>query len=198
MAELTYRQIYAVRDDGSMRTHVALLRGVNVGGHNRVPMAELRQIAEALGHTAVATYVNSGNVVFATDRSDTPTLAGEFATAIEAALGLRIETVVLSRAELAGVVAANPCGAPEDPKRLHVILRQDPLTAARRAVIAAAQEGAIDGDVARVVGDTVYLLTPGGIGRSDLAARLSRGADSGTARNWSTLTKLLALLDAAA
>jgi uncharacterized protein (DUF1697 family) len=198
MAELTYRQIYAVRDDGSMRTHVALLRGVNVGGHNRVPMAELRQIAEALGHTAVATYVNSGNVVFATDRSDTPTLAAEFATAIEAALGLRIETVVLSRAELAGVVAANPCGAPEDPKLLHVILRQDPLTAARRAVIAAAQEGAIGGDVARVVGDTVYLFTPGGIGRSDLAARLSCGTDSGTARNWSTLTKLLALLDAAA
>src|ERR1700742_592558 len=114
MVELTYRQISEVRDDGRMRTHVALLRGVNVGGHNRVPMAQLRQIAEALGHTAVATYVNSGNVVFATDRSDTAALAAEFAAAIEARLGLRIEAVVFSRAELVEVVAANPCGTPED------------------------------------------------------------------------------------
>ncbi len=51
--------------------------------------------------------------------------------------------------------------------------------------------------MARVVGQTLYLLTPGGLGRSDLAARLGRGADIGTARNWTTLTNLLALLDEA-
>jgi uncharacterized protein (DUF1697 family) len=181
-----------------VRTHVVLLRGVNVGGHNRVPMADLRGIATALGHTAVATYLNSGNLVLATDRTDTAALAAEFAAAIEARLGLRIEVVVFSRAQLGAVVAGNPCGEPADRATLHAVLRQGPMSAARRAVIEREQQrAAASGDAARVVGDTLYLLTPGGIGRSDLAARLGRGTDTGTARNWTTVTNLLALLDEA-
>jgi uncharacterized protein (DUF1697 family) len=172
----------------SPRTHVALLRGVNVGGHNRVPMAELREIAAALGHTAVATYVNSGNLVFATGRTDTAGLAVDLEQAIEARLGLRIDVVVLSRAELAAVVAGNPFGDPDDPKHLHAVVCQGPLPA---------QEHALGHDRAVVVGNVLYLHTPDGLGRSVLAARLSRGAQAGTARNWSTVTMLLALLDEA-
>src|SRR5947209_5445861 len=107
-----------------MRNHVALLRGVNVGGKNRVPMADLRELTEALGHTAVATYVNSGNVVFATPRTGTGALAAEFEAALEARLGLRIPVVVLTRAELAAVAAGNPFGEPDDPKQLHAVLCQ--------------------------------------------------------------------------
>jgi uncharacterized protein (DUF1697 family) len=186
-----------------VRTHVVLLRGVNVGGHNRVPMADLRGIATALGHSAVATYLNSGNLVMATERTDTVALAAEFAAAIEDRLGLRIEVVVLSRAQLGELVAGNPYGEPADAKTLHLALRQGPMPAARRAVIEREQQRAAGGgdagggDVARIVGDTLYLLTPAGIARSDLAARLGRGPDTGTARNWTTVTNLLALLDEA-
>jgi uncharacterized protein (DUF1697 family) len=169
-----------------VRTHVALLRGVNVGGKNRVPMADLREIATELGHTAVVTYVNSGNVVFTTARADTEALAAEFTQAIEARLGLRIVVVVLSRAELAAVLAGNPFGDPDDPRHLHAVVGR---------VAIEPREQAVGHDRAVVVGNTLYLHTPDGIGRSELAARPARGPDPGTARNWTTLTKLPALLD---
>ena len=59
-----------------MPTHVALLRGINVGGRNRVAMAALREVVEGLGHTEVATYIQSGNVVFTSEAADPGTLAG--------------------------------------------------------------------------------------------------------------------------
>ncbi|HEX3612041.1 MAG TPA: DUF1697 domain-containing protein [Sporichthyaceae bacterium] len=178
-----------------MRSHVAFLRGVNVGGNNRVPMADLRELTEWLGHTAVATHVNSGNVVFATRRRGTVALAAEFEAAIEARLGLRIAVVVLARADLVAVAAGNPFGEPDDPRTLHAVLSQGPLSAARTAAIERAQQQSAGVDRAVVVGATLYLHTPDGLGRSDLATRLSRGAEVGTARNWATITRLLAMLN---
>ena len=66
-----------------MATHVALLRGINVGGRNKVAMADLREIMASLGHTDVATYIQSGNVVFSTDREDTATVAADIEKAVE-------------------------------------------------------------------------------------------------------------------
>lgn len=171
-----------------MPTHVALLRGINVGGRARVAMADLRSLVESLGHTDVATYVQSGNVVFTAASADADALSA----AIEDRLGVSCAVVVLSRDELARVVAANPFPDEKDGKRLHAVFSSGEPDA---AVVAAANAKAAGGDEARIVGGTLYMHTPDGLGRSKLAAELARrGAKDGTARNWTTVTKLLAML----
>jgi uncharacterized protein (DUF1697 family) len=187
-----------------MPTHVALLRGINVGGHNKVAMADLRKVVESLGHGDVATYIQSGNVVFTSSGTDTGALAAKLEHALEQAVGVRSSVVVLSRTELAKVVADNPFPDEADPKHLHAIFRGAKVGAKETAAIADAERRARDKggrDQAKVVGRTVYLRTPGGLGRSELAAQLARadpaaGDRGGTARNWATVTRLLAMLDA--
>src|SRR5579875_2661884 len=184
-----------------MRTHVALLRGVNVGGNNKVPMAELRKLAVELGHGDVATYIQSGNLVFSTARTDADGLAAQLEREIAARLGVTTTVVVVSRAELAQVVADNPYPHEQDPKHLHAVFRQQPFDEAGRTGVAAALERAAkkgSRDEAAIVGKTLYLRTPDGLGRSELAAQLARVREAaGTARNWASVGKLLAMLDEA-
>jgi uncharacterized protein (DUF1697 family) len=188
-----------------MPTHVALLRGINVGGSNKISMADLRELVASLGHTGVSTYIQSGNVVFTApepDASDAAGLAAGLEQAIGQSFGLRVRVVVLSRAELAQVISDNPYLAEPNPKYVHAIFfPADPGQQLRESVAAAERKAAEKGgrDEATVVGRTLFLHTPDGYGRSDLAARLSRGGGAladGTARNWATVTKLLALCDA--
>jgi uncharacterized protein (DUF1697 family) len=185
-----------------MPTHVALLRGINLGGHNRVAMPALRSVVASLGHTDVATYIQSGNVVFtAADPDAAPaTLAAALEEAIAAELGVRARVIVLSGAELAAASSANPYPDQQDPKRVHAIFLIDEPDADSVAFLADAQaRAAAKGgrDEAAIVGRTVYLHTPDGFGRSELAKELSRprGPAQGTARNWATVTKLLAMLE---
>ena len=184
-----------------MPTHVALLRGINLGGHNRVAMPALRSVVASLGHTDVATYIQSGNVVFtaADPVADPATLAAGLEEAIAAELGVRSRVVVLSGAELAAASSANPYPDQQDPKRVHAIFLIDEPDADSVAFLADAQaKAAAKGarDEATIIGRTLYLHTPDGFGRSELAKELSRprGPAQGTARNWATVTRLLAML----
>jgi uncharacterized protein (DUF1697 family) len=187
-----------------MLTHVALLRGINVGGRNKVAMADLRKVVESLGHGNVATYIRSGNVVFTSNHTDTAAIAADLERALEETLGRRSSVVVLSRAELAKVIADNPFPDEADPKRVHAIFRGAEVGADEAAAVASAERRASDKggrDQAKVVGRTVYLHTPDGFGGSELAAQLTRINPAardrgGTARNWATVTKLQAMLDA--
>lgn len=186
-----------------MPTHVALLRGINLGGRNRVAMADLRALVTGLGHSDVSTYIQSGNVLFTArpGAPETSALADEMSAAIAADLDVKPAVVVLTREELAEAVAANPFGDEPDPKRLHAVFRsgpasQDLLDRIAAAVEAVAAKGSRDTAVS--VGRVLYLHTPDGFGRSDLAAALVRltaspEAGTGTARNWSTTLKLLSL-----
>jgi len=92
-------------------THVALLRGINVGGHQKVPMAELREVVASLGHADVATYIQSGNVVFSTEQTDTAALATALEEAIAGTIGVQARVVVLSREDLGQVMRDNPYAA---------------------------------------------------------------------------------------
>jgi len=94
-----------------MATHLALLRGINVGGRNKVPMAELRGVVTSLGHTGVTTYIQSGNVLFTTDERDTGKLASDLEAAITGSFGLKSSVVVLAREDLAGILDRNPAHA---------------------------------------------------------------------------------------
>ena len=188
-----------------MPTHVALLRGINVGGNNKVPMADLRDVVASLGHTGVSTYIQSGNVLFTAHEGPAAAatvLAADLEQAIEKAFSLRLRVVVLSRAELAQVISDNPYQAEPNPKYVHAMFfPAAPGQEVRESVAAAERQAAEKGgrDEATVVGRTLFLHTPDGYGRSELAVRLARArgpGTTGTARNMATVTKLLALCDA--
>jgi uncharacterized protein (DUF1697 family) len=181
-------------------THVALLRGINVGGHNRVPMPELRALMAELGHADVATYIQSGNAVFTSKGTSTTKLADQLEQAIAAQLNVNCDVVVITRAELQQVIDDNPFPAEDNPKALHAVFRRAELTADEQAKVAqAAEKAKAKGcdDEAVIVGRTMFLHTPDGLGRSELAAQLARTAASktGTARNWSTVHKLRSMLE---
>jgi uncharacterized protein (DUF1697 family) len=187
-----------------MATHVALLRGINVGGKNKVAMADLREVVADLGHADVSTYIQSGNVLFSPDPgdADTSALAATLAAAIADRLGVSSPVVVLSRDELAAAIAANPFPAEPDPKRVHAVL----LSGAPAAEAAGKIDGALERSTAKgardelaIIGRTLYLHTPDGFGNSELAAAVlrilasPRAGVTGTARNWATTLKLLDL-----
>jgi uncharacterized protein (DUF1697 family) len=185
-----------------MTRYVALLRGINVGGRNRVAMTDLRQVAESLGHTEVATYIQSGNLVFTNTGDNAIGLADALEQEIARSLAVRPAVVVLSRADLAQVMADNPFPGESNPKALHAVFRREELTPDAIAAIAAAEQTARakgSQDEVIVVGRTLFLRTPDGLGRSELAAQLARVGSqaAGTARNWATVTRLLAMLDPA-
>ena len=155
-----------------MASHVALLRGINVGGRNKVPMADLREVVTSLGHTGVSTYIQSGNVLFSTADTDNAKLAAALESAIEDRFGIWSSVVVLSRDELAQVLAANPYPDEPNPRMVHVVfLSAEPpgelLTRISAAESAVAAKGSRD--TVQAAGQVLFLHTPDGFGTSELA-----------------------------
>jgi uncharacterized protein (DUF1697 family) len=184
-----------------MATHIALLRGINVGGRNKVAMADLRDVVAGLGHTGVSTYIQSGNVLFTSDEADTEALGKGLEGAIAARLGVKPSVIVLSCDELARVVRDNPYAGEPNSKLVHAVFFRGPVPPGSAAAIEAGEQRAAERgsarDSARIVGTTLFVHTPDGFGRSELAlyllGRPASPCAAGTARNWSTVTKLLAL-----
>ena len=196
-----------------MASHVALLRGINVGGRNKVPMADLREVVASLGHTGVSTYIQSGNVLFSTAEEDTAKLAAALESAIEERFGIWSSVVVLSRDELAQVLAGNPYPDEPNPKLVHVVFLSAELPGPWLDRISAAESAAAakgSRDTVRLAGpaagqpQAMFLHTPDGFGPSELAQNVfkiiappkkSRPGLAATARNWATATKLLSLCE---
>ena len=183
-----------------MRTHVALLRGVNVSGRNKVPMAALRDLVADLGCGEVETYIQSGNVVFSAGALG----ADEVRMAIEAAIarefGVTSEVVVVSASELVQVMTANPFPGEADDRKVHVVFRTSRYGPADREAAAEAERRARSkggSDEVSVTGGAMYLWTPDGFGRSELAVQIARLVrPPGTARNWATVKRLAELVGA--
>jgi uncharacterized protein (DUF1697 family) len=191
-----------------MATHVALLRGINLGGRNKVPMADLREVVTSLGHTGVTTYIQSGNVLFTTDSVSTGELASAIESAITDRFGIWVSVVVLSRDDLARILQDNPYPDEPNPKLVHVVFQNGEPSAGLLDRIAAAQSAAAakgSHDTVTAIGQALFLHTPDGFGNSDLAqslfriisppAKEKRAVLAATARNWATATTLLALCD---
>lgn len=179
----------------SPRTFVALLRGVNVAGRNRVSMPELRSALDSLGLEDVVTYIQSGNVVFRSRTGGAEKLAAAIEGAIAETFGIAVVVMLRTPAELAKVGAGNPfLRAGADPSKLHVI-----FLGGRPAPKAAAQLDPERSplDEFRLDGREVYLHLPNGFGRSKLTVDYfeRRLGVAGTARNWKTLGKLIALTE---
>ncbi len=177
-----------------MTRQIALLRGINVGSHRRVGMAELRDLLTNLGYRDVRTYLQSGNVVL-TSRAKPERLERELEQQIADGLGVDPQVLVRTRAELADVIARDPLGdVADNPSRYLVsFLSAEPDPGLVREL------AAVDVAPARFVvsGRELYAWHPDGLQRSQLAKLLSdqRLGVTATARNWNTVTKLLALAD---
>jgi uncharacterized protein (DUF1697 family) len=173
--------------------YVALLRGINVGGHRTVPMADLRAALEAAGHEDAATYVQSGNVVLTAPKQATARLERALETTIEEAFGFPVDVMVRTEPELKAVVETDPLKkANADPAK-HLVLFADAKLDAKKA--AALVPGDPAPEAFAVRGRELYRWAETGIGRSALRDKLSdrRLGAATTGRNWRTLLKLLEL-----
>jgi uncharacterized protein (DUF1697 family) len=173
---------------------VVLLRGVNLGPRNRIAMPALRDALTRAGWRDVRTYVQSGNVVLSSDAAPED-LARECERILAEGFGLDVKAVARTRDELAEVVRRNPLGdVAVDPKRYQVSFLSAELGAEHVRALAAF---AAEHERVVAVGRELYAWHPEGVARSKLWARLA-GRDlpvTATARNWTTVCKLLEMAD---
>jgi uncharacterized protein (DUF1697 family) len=172
--------------------HIVLLRGINIGSRNRIAMPRLRDVLAEAGFEDVQTYVQSGNVVLSS-KGSSEEVARRCEQLIADEFGLDIPVVTRTRAQLAKVVERDPLGkVARDPKRYQVTFLTGKLTA---EVVRKLEDAAVPTEQFVVDGREVYAWHPKGVARSKLWTLLA-GQGLGvtaTARNWTTVTSLLAL-----
>lgn len=175
-----------------MSRFVVLLRGVNVGKGNRVPMAEFRAALESLGHHQVRTLLNSGNAVFSSTSRSTSKLASVIAKALEERFGVVTPVIVKSAAELDAIVKNKPFPPPEsDHSRFLVAFALD---SAKLLELQGLSSLLRPGERFAVDEHAAYLHCAGGLLESKVGeAILGRAGRSVTTRNWATVLKLLSL-----
>lgn len=176
-----------------MKTYVALLRGINVGGRNSLPMKELTEMLVCLDCQNISTYIQSGNVVFRSGKTAL-SLAKGVAAEVARRKGFEPHIFVLDRSQFLEAIENNPFSAYEgDPKSVHFgFLDTEPMSPDLGAI----ETLKAPTEQFSLVGRVFYLLAPDGVGRSKLAARAEKliGRPM-TDRNWNTVTKLKAMLD---
>lgn len=173
--------------------YVALLRGINVGGKNKLPMKELVEIFERIGCSGVRTYIQSGNVIYSAPRKLVPAVPRSVADAIAERLGHEVPVVTRSAAELSDVAKNNPLLGPGvDPHLLHVAFLASRPGAAR---VRALDPDRSPPDEFAVRGREIYLRCPNGMARTRLTNAYfdARLATASTVRNWRTVLKLVEL-----
>lgn len=181
-----------------MTTYAALLRGINVGGSKKIPMADLRALLTGLGHEDVRTYLQSGQAVFTSGHGDEESLAAEITHAIEKHFGFGVDVLVRDHAYLKAIADACPFPAADlEPKQLHVTYFSAPVSPERFAEI---DESAYLPEEFRLGDRALYLYAPNGLGRSKLAEHLSKPRITkgviATTRNWNTVVKMVEMTDA--
>lgn len=177
-------------------THVALLRGVNVGGKNRLPMADLVTLVHEAGGRDARTFIQSGNAVFRAGARGAAGFEAKLTKAIAARFGFTVPVVLRSVEELRRVAEAHPLAGPgHDPsKQLHVGF----LAAAPAADRVAGLDPSRSPPESFVVrGSEIYLLAPNGVARTKLTNAYFDGklGTTSTFRNWTTVQALLALAE---
>jgi len=170
--------------------YIALFRGINVGGKNKISMKSLTGLLEASGYVGVRTYIQSGNVLFQSTPSKAVNFMRDIGKAIKDNHGFHPSIIVLDVKELDKAICANPFPDAEgNPKSLHLYFlthtpKQPDLE--RLNQVKSASESF------QLIGNVFYLYAPDGVGRSKLAAQVEKLVGvKATARNWNTVTKLL-------
>jgi len=175
-------------------THIALLRGINVGKAKRISMADLRKLFESLGHSDVRTLLNSGNVVF-TAKESTKDLGAQVEAALIKKIGVSARVTILTAKELADIIKANPLLDVADEHSRLLVAVFNSLADRKRVDAIGKQKWAPE---AFGLGKrAAYLWCVPGILDSKLATAFGKAVkDAATSRNWATITKLKALVEA--
>ena len=170
--------------------YVAFLRGINVGGKNKIKMETLRGVFAALGFTNIKTYINSGNVIFEIDETDDKKLAEKLETAIEKEFSLKIKVMVRTVSEIEEIVKNNPfAGQFEDDKDLHVFFLDEELPEEKRELLLSHNN---ENEMFAVRNREIFCLLRVSvldslIGKDYIGKKLKVSA---TARNWRTVKKI--------
>jgi len=174
-----------------MTIHIALLRAVNLGSHNKVAMADLRTMLTELGFTDARSLLQSGNLVFGSEGKTATQLENVLESAAKKRLGLETDFFVRTAKEWQGIVAGNPFPeeAERDPGHLVVMCLKD---APDRKAVTSLEEAITGREVVRAKGRQAYVVYPDGIGRSRLTVALieKKLGTRATGRNWNTVLKL--------
>src|ERR1700733_2616342 len=175
---------------------VAMLRGVNLGAHNRIKMDALRDLCGSLDLLDVQTYVQSGNIVFKTKERNLSAMAKKIRSGIEKKFGFSPEVILRSTSDMRDVVFRNPFAGVKniEPGKLLVdFLSAEPTSEAYKSVRAIKT----DPEKLHIIGRDMYIYFPNGAGRSKLSwpALEKILKTPGTARNWNSVTKLLAIAE---
>ncbi len=168
---------------------IALLRGINMGGHHKLPMKELSSLLAGMGLRDVQTYIQSGNVVFRGEAKDKAVLAAKISAAIEAQHGFAPQVLLLDEDELRKAMVNNPYPEAEpEPTSLHLLFMAEAPPHADLKKLEALKTAS---ERFTLKGKVFYLHAPDGVGRSKLAANAERllGVPT-TGRNWNTVCKL--------
>ncbi len=179
-----------------MKVVVSMLRGINVGGHNKVAMEALRALYATLGLLDAQTYVQSGNVVFRTKHANLVSLAAKIESAIEGSFGFRPSIILRTTSELRAAIEANPFASRsgiEPSKLLVTFLAGSPSAEARRKVLGIKA----DPEELHIHERELYTYFPNGMARPKLSmAGVERALKiPGTGRNWNTVVKLLEMAE---
>lgn len=177
-----------------MHTTVVLLRGINVGGKNKLPMKDLREVLASLQLEDVRTYIQSGNAVVQSQRKPTANLPGKIAATIEATHGFSPAVMVLTSEQLAQAIDHNPYPeAAEAPTTVHLFFLAKP---AKHADLDALKSACAASERFELTDGVFYLHAPNGIARSKVAASAEKHLGvATTARNWRTVVKLKELTE---
>jgi uncharacterized protein (DUF1697 family) len=171
-----------------MTNYIALLRGINVSGANKVPMADLRAMLVGLGFETVQTYIQSGNAVFGTTYEQ-GALQGLIEAAFVERFGFAVPIILISSEALTAAIAANPfVHALDDPAKLHLgYMAAEPSAEAVELLKTKPQSG----EMWQIIGKNFYFHTPAGMGTSKLFAYIERTLKVAmTFRNWRTVEAL--------
>jgi uncharacterized protein (DUF1697 family) len=178
-----------------MTAFVSLFRGINVGGHHKIRMDELKGVHEALGLKDVISYIQTGNVVFTSDDADVARLRGQIEDGFEKTFGFHVEVIVRTSAELREIMEKNPFQSQPNIESKRVVVL---FLAARPD--ATAQEDLLKTyagpEELFITGKEMYIYYSNGIGRSKLSLSLieKKLKTVGTARNWNTILQLQKML----
>ena len=175
-----------------MNTYIALFRGINVGGHHKLPMRELVEILTGLDMHNIETYIQTGNVVFESQETNVALLTDSIPAAIRKSHGFAPSVILLGVAEFEKAIAANPYpDAVSEPKTLHLyFLESEP----NNPDLEKLEDLKLNNEEFTLVGKVFYLHAPDGIGRSKLAGQVENALGVAvTARNWRTVEKLMSL-----
>ena len=174
-----------------MTAFVSLFRGINVGGHQKIRMDELKDLHVSLGLKDVVTYIQSGNVVFTSDNADPAQLSGQIEDGFAKKFGFRVTVMVRTSAELNDIIANNPFQNQPTKESKWVVVMFLAIRPERTA-LEDLQKTYVGPEELYLIGQELYIYYANGIGRSKLTGAFieKKLKTIGTGRNWNTILQL--------